>query len=449
MSVNEQKTTLSTPQFINKPTAAVHIRNSYTATERKLLNICLYEGIKDNFSRDLYYINVREALVLLGCDKSKNSAWLKKELFEALRRKSIRWNVFRKDSRLQEWTCSFLAGYVDEPEEGKLAFQFNPMVVKYFQQRRLYSRLLLQIQAPIKSAYALTLYEFLNDELHRSKLDQKNILISLIDLRILFDLSEGQYTEFKHFNNQAIKPAFTEINEHTDIKAEFRQIRERRRVTGLCIQVKRQKRYQLALNLAKTESIEQTLSESNDQNVEEVILLKAYGISTKKANNISTNFPRQQIVANLKYSLEQYNQNKIAHFTSFLIKAIEKNYVSGFSNPDSEEEMKNEWSSYRLKRIEERFSELSKNSQAKFKKAFEESIEQEPVASITRKKFQYDGGWESQWVQHEFRKKFLTQLLELPEEIDFSAFADWRAKQEIKDLIAGARGTMEGTSLQI
>ena len=109
---------MNIPYFINKPTAAVHIRNGYSATERKLVNICLYEGIKDNFSRELYYVNVWDTLALIGCDKSKNSAWLKNELFESLRKKPIKWNILKKDSRLQEWTCSFLAGYVDEPEDG-------------------------------------------------------------------------------------------------------------------------------------------------------------------------------------------------------------------------------------------------------------------------------------------------------------------------------------------
>ena len=233
MQDTKQAKSLIFPHFINKPTAAVHIRNGYTTTERKLVNICLFEGLKNNFSSELYSIDVWETLELLGCARSKNTAWLKNELFESLRKKSIRWNVFKKDSRLQEWTCSFLAGYVDEPGDGKLAFQFNPIIVRYFKQRRLYSRLLLQIQAPIKSAYALTLYEFLNDELHRNKRDSKKVVISLNDLRALFDLDDNQYSEYKHFNNQAIKPAFLEINEHTDILAEYEQIREKRRVSGL------------------------------------------------------------------------------------------------------------------------------------------------------------------------------------------------------------------------
>lgn len=69
--------TLELQEYLNKPTAAVHIRNSFTATERKLVNICLHEGLKDNFMQEEYAVDVRRTLSLLGCDRSKNSAWLK------------------------------------------------------------------------------------------------------------------------------------------------------------------------------------------------------------------------------------------------------------------------------------------------------------------------------------------------------------------------------------
>lgn len=437
MSAQDLKN-LSIPQFINKPTAAVHIRNGYTATERKLLNICLYEGIKSNFSSDFYTIDVRETLQLLGCDKSKNSAWLKNELFEALRKKPIRWNVFKKDSRLQEWTCSFLAGYIDESGAGRISFQFNPIIVKHFQQRQLYSKLLLQIQAPIKSAYALTLYEFLNDELHRNKVNKKDVLVSLSDLRALFDLEDGQYSEFKHFNNQAIKPALLEINSHTDITVESKQIREKRRVSGLHLKASRRKSFQFALNFTAQPIHETPVADSEEKLSNEAKLLLAYGVAPKKSEYLAKNFTSQQIVANLKYSLQQQEKAKISHFPSFLIKAIEDNYASNKESQAWQKILKDAWSEYRSKQMNKRFDSLTREEQAKLRMSYEKSIKSDSASRIAKRKFEYEGGWHSQFIQFDFRDKVLTKLLSSAEETSFEAFSDWWLKQEIQQLLTDA-----------
>ena len=50
--------TIGLQEYLNKPTAAVHIRNSFTATKRKLVNICLHEGLKDNFTKEQYAIDI-------------------------------------------------------------------------------------------------------------------------------------------------------------------------------------------------------------------------------------------------------------------------------------------------------------------------------------------------------------------------------------------------------
>ncbi|MDB9529074.1 replication initiation protein [Oscillatoria sp. CS-180] len=431
---DQDSKTLTIPQFINKPTAAVHIRNSYTATERKLLNICLYEGINNSFSSDFYYIQVWETLQLLGCEKSKNSAWLKNELFESLRKKPIRWNVFKKDRRLQEWTCSFLSAYIDDPGAGRIGFQFNPVIVRHFQQRQLYSKLFLQIQAPIKSAYALSLYEFLNDELHRHRAHRRDLLVSLEDLRTLFDLKEGQYTEFKHFNNQAIKPAFLEINTHTDISIKSQQIRERRRVSGLQLNIQRRKNFQLSFNVG-ADSLNNSDSSALDENSCEVQkLLEAYGISSKKAIYMAGNFDVQRIVANLKYALEKVEKGGICNFPSFLIKAVEDNYMSNIDSNGCQKTIDEAWSTYQSKRMEERFNQLSQEAQTRLKDEYEHSIKNDAGSQIAKQKFNYEDGWRNQFIQHDFRKKVLIRLLQSPEETNIEAFSEWWFKQEIKQL---------------
>lgn len=424
------------PTFFNKPTAAVHIQNVYTATERKLVNICLHQGIQDGFQSEMYAVDVWETLKLLGCEHSKNSDWLKNDLFEALLQKVLRWNVLKKDKTLQEWSCTFLSGLVYEPEEGKLAFQFNPNVVKQFQQHSLYSKLMLQIQAPIKSGHTLTMYEYLNDELQRKKARVRVIVLSITDLRALLDIGRNKYLQFKYLNSQAIKPAFIEVNKHTDIDAFFEPIKEGRSIIALRITAKRKQNFQLPIDLSypSDDSEAVFLQPQNDSTSDVVELLVSHGITETKAKLLAQSNPIKKIVNNLNYSLKQKG---IKNFPSYLVKAIEHNYSP--EDQVSEElyqaQLREAWERYKVKQVESRFGALSEDDQTQLRQEFVESLENDHNNRLTRDKFNNEGGWQSRWVQISFQKKLATTLLEAPEETDFKAFIEWWPRQELKELL--------------
>ncbi len=428
------------PTILNKPTAAVHIQNSYSATERKLVNICLYEAIKDNYSSEYYTVNVWDVLALLGCDKSKNSTWLKDELFESLRSKPIRWNILQQDNKLEEWTCSFLSGYIAEPSEGKLRFQLNPMAAKQFNNRGIYSRLMLQMQAPIKNSHALTLYEFLNDELHRKKNSKRGISISISDLRALLDIGDSQYPQFKHLNSQAIKPAFEEVNKHTDIQATYRMIREKRRVVSLLIEAIRNDEFQLALGLPLieygNENSSNNLGDTTCDNHEMPIikLLMSKGVSKSKAEALAAKYPTSRVLLNTRYGVQQYKEGKAKQLAPFIVKAIEGGWATLPSAEEERQRQEKAWASYRRDRIAKKFNALPKDDQQRLRDKFKEKALSGLISSFVQTRFKNYGGFEDQAVQREFNDIFLSSLLDSPLETDLSAFSAWWQEEEIEQL---------------
>ena len=421
------------PQFFNKPTAAVHIRNGYTATEYKLVNVCLNEGGASDFSREYYSVDIWETLSFLGCEKTKNSDWLRNDLFESLRVKPIKWNIFNQDRRLGNWTSSFLAGY-GEIVDSRISFQFDPMVVKYFRRRALYSKLLLQIQAPIKSVPVLSIYEYLNDELQRNKTDEIKIPLPLSDLRLMLNIEGNQYPIFKYFNDQVIKPTFSEVTKLTDIEAAY--VRKGRPTTGLIITARRKRNFQLALNLGSPASGPLIESEVTHEGDEIVRLLRAYGVLKSKARSLAKRVSRGAIVANLKYCLEPGKE--VRNFAPYLVKAIEDNYASWSSAEKDEDRLKSAWQTYRSKQAETRFEALSGEHKEQLRQEFEASIKTDPDAKLIKRKFDYEDGWDSFLVKQEFKNKVLMTLLETPEETDFAAFAAWWPQEEIEILLAKA-----------
>lgn len=428
------------PTFFNKPTAAVHIQNVYTASERKLLNVCLLKGSQDGFQSEQYYVDVWETLRLLGCEHSKNSDWLKNELFGALLSKILRWNVLRKDRTLEEWSCQLLSGLVYEPQEGKLAFQFNPNIVRQFQQHSLYSTLMLQIQAPIKSGHTLAIYEYLNDELHRSKAKVRSVLLPLDDLRSLLNISSNTYKQFKYFNSQVIKPAFLDVQKHTDIDASYETIKKvnTKTIVSINITAKRKQNFQLSIDLPSASNSARTSSNNSIQDDAIasglVELLTKYGVTRNKAKLLVESNTAERIIDNLKYSLSKRGVKNLA---PYLVKVIENNYSSGASldKKESESKMEKDWHQYRLDQSEVRFRALSEDDRSHLKQKFIESIETSSDQRLTREKYRYEGGWESRWVQAEFQRKVMLKLLETPEETDFKVFKELWPKREIQNML--------------
>ncbi len=423
-------------RYLNKPTAAIHIPNSFTATERKLVNICLFEGLKDNFGSEVYLVDVKRTLEFLGCDRTKNTHWLKNQLFSALLSKIIRWNVLKADKTLQEWSCTFLSGYVHEPEDGTLGFSFNPLAVKQFQQRQLYSRLLLQMQVPFKSGHALALYEYLNDAMQRHKGDELTTGLRLNDLRLLLGVSDTQYLEFKHLNQRAIKPAFEEINKHTDIEVTRKLIRENRNVAGLQIVVKRKQNFQPTLDLKLTPG---QLSEKPVS--DEAKLLIDYGVTSNKAVKMAELYETDKIVRNVHYTINRAEKSTIKNFPSYLVKAITDDYAKCESG-QNEIDIKEEWSKYRFLKAEEYFNKMKNTEQELLRSEYIQTIKNNKPSSLVRQKFEHDGGWNSRFIENDFRNKVLITLLKKPEELCIETFQEFWPQHQLKIMLEDKQKTV-------
>lgn len=316
-----------------------------------------------------------------------------------------------------------------------MAFQFNPIAKKQFQQRRLYSRLLLQIQAPIKSGHALTLYEYLNDELQRQKERIEKMPLALADLRALLDIDEDQYTEFKYLNQRAIKPAFKEINECTDIEASCVFIRKNRSVVALSINAKRQKNYIPSLNLEPTDLSEKFLKSPEDIKVE---LLTAYGITKNKADDLAVKFSVEELTVGLKYTLERHSENKVKNIPSYLIKAINEGYGSVLNEDEKDKKLNIVWAEHKNSRALKLFEALPLDEQQALKSSYVDGLESNS-RTFARDKFRYEGEWNSYYIKNDFKNKIMLSLLNDPIDIDFESFKEWWAQQELKNLLAEAQ----------
>ena len=96
----------------------------------------------------------------------------------------------------------------------------------------------LQHTVGLTSTYAKRLYEIM---VRWRNAGNKTPQISLEDLRNRLGIEEGQYKQMNNFKRLVLDNAIEQINEHSDIKAEYEQIKEGRTIVGFVFRFKAKK----------------------------------------------------------------------------------------------------------------------------------------------------------------------------------------------------------------
>lgn len=114
-------------------------------------------------------------------------------------------------------------------QSGKVTIKFHedmmPFLLELTKQDKFYTHYQLKYILPMKSQYAIRLYELL-------KSYQRNNHEWFFDIeKLKKQLNCENYTRFPDFRRWVIEPAVSEINEYTDIKIAWDTVKEGRRVS--------------------------------------------------------------------------------------------------------------------------------------------------------------------------------------------------------------------------
>ena len=160
------------------------------------------------------------------CGLSKESYTDLKAILYGLRQKS--WWV---DIDGEESTVSWFNKVRTNKKNGTVTVRFDddmmPFLLELSKQKAFYTHFQLKYILPMKSQYAIRLYELL-------KSYQKN------NLRWFFDIEElkirlncENYSDFYDFKRRVLEPAVAEINQYTDIIINWDTEKEGRKVTRI------------------------------------------------------------------------------------------------------------------------------------------------------------------------------------------------------------------------
>ena len=437
---------------IRKPAGATHIRNVYSAAERKLLNGCWHLAERHQFRQIEYEMSIQDLCTYLGIERVRNKDWLK-NIIVGLNSKTVQWNAFGKD-RSREWgTCVFLQHGIIRGN--KFFYRISDKFMSWAKDPRVFTRLRLAFAVRVTSKHAIALAEFLATEMDTSGEPNAREFyfdVSLEDVKILLNLSTDQYSRYSNFRQHVLLPAVSEISEHGDMVVTFDCIKRKRKVVGITFHVIRKDMKQLSLdmpdlNLDEAAEMETTLIAAPSETADELLqLLSDCEIGKVKSARMLDDYSHEQLQRNIAYALEYNMRGNVDKLSGLVIRAVESDYASDWSLVKvnevlirwrehssrvmtekkqkeleaREKALKKAYKSFLDERRDEYLKSRGETWVMDMKHAFEDSM-----TGFVRDQFHKEQ-WDSAVVKVAFNEYLDKQLMKRPEEKSFKAFMIFR-----------------------
>lgn len=198
------------------------IEASYTISlsEQRVLLACISQIDSKNSLQpeNKFHVVASDIVDLMGLNRS-NAYRDMKMAVDKLYNRSIK--IDGEDSEMR-WI--YRKEYVKD--EGKITLYFSPEIIPYLSQlSEKFTAYKLKYVSQFKSSYSIRLYEIL---VQWSSTGEREVKINW--LREIFQV-EDKYKAIKDFKKYIIDPAIADINEHSNIWAEYGQRKSGRTVT--------------------------------------------------------------------------------------------------------------------------------------------------------------------------------------------------------------------------
>ncbi|MDU9759458.1 replication initiation protein [Helicobacter pylori] len=235
--------------------------------------------------------------------------------------------------------------------QATIKYQLNDCLKPYLLGlRKNFTQIPLQHILPIRSGYAIRIYQMLLSELKQNKNETTNGLLYLQDILCV----PKSYYKWKDFKNNVLEPSIKEINATTDIVAGYRTKKQRQKITEIVFEIcykdlqkrkdqakdKEQQRIQMEVIKPLAELKDKTLAYPTDPLDENAIIALVY----RGMHEIKEAKGKLQVVLTLE---EANNPRKkqpliISNATQIeKLKAMHENYQKKFFTQNASKILKN------------------------------------------------------------------------------------------------------------
>lgn len=255
----------------------------------------------ENFK--LYQFNTKDIIDILGLSSSAGSYYTQiKSIVNDLQTKTL---TIKTEDRETNFTWVITSDYF--PKQGFFQVELHPKLKPYFLELKdKFTQYRLENVLRLSSSYSIRMYELLKQyESIRTR------RFGVDELKELLAIEPEKYKQYGHFKSKILLHSQEQIEKHTDLRFEFKEIKTGRKITKIEFFIKSKKANPTVIDTKK--------DAVNDSLIE-------IGISLIQIKKIRDKWDDEQILRNLAYTQDQIKKKRIDKPAGYFIRALTEDY---------------------------------------------------------------------------------------------------------------------------
>ncbi|MCK6259585.1 replication initiation protein [Fictibacillus sp. KIGAM418] len=299
---------LSGYNWVTKSNALIEKTYQLSVMEQKLiLTLASLVQPSDEAFRP-YQIKVSDFVHLLGLKSTGKYTEIRK-IVQGLQQKTLPINTGQSTLDIT-WLSS--AEYFHG--KGYVELEFSPKLKPYLLQlKQKFTTYQLKNIIQLRSSYSIRIYELLKQY---EPLRQRSF--TLEELRSLLGIEPNKYKLFGHFKDKVLNVANKELEEKTDLRFEYEEIKVGRKVSSIKFSIYKNQAKHKGVQLSGDLEFEARIQES----------LERMGLSKPVIKSLISDYGYEQIDRNLEYSKKIIEKRKIESPIGFLVQSIKDDYAN-------------------------------------------------------------------------------------------------------------------------
>lgn len=245
---------------------------------------------------------------------------------------------------------TFVSSCIYRHSTSEIILRYDPNLKPYFLQlSQNFTKYFLKNILELKSFYAIRIYELLKQY---EKL--KTRVITIEDLKEKLQITEKSYSIYNRFKEKVLLVAEREINEKTDLKVSFEEIKTVRKITAIKFNIeKRTEEYIQEVEIVKSKNKVENPVEYSDDVLNLFELLPDFERVESRKKEIAE-LLKEHTFNYLKSDIEYCNEQRPEKYWSYFVKSVNSGHFSAVEIEKAEKvkEQKKEKEQREIKEIE-------------------------------------------------------------------------------------------------
>ncbi len=307
--------------WVTKSNILIESTYKLSLQEQRILLIMASKVQPNDETLKTYRFRAKDFIEIVGNKKGTGFYSYLKEIVNGLQTKIL---TIKEKGRQRNYNWVITSIY--EENEGYITLQFHPSLKYLFLElKEKFTSYQLENVVRLNSVYSIRIYELLKQYERLRKRE-----LTLEELRHFLAIEPTKYKQYGHFKSKVLAVAQKEINNKTDIHFEFVEIKTGRKVTSIEFIITSSPALN-GVSSVKEKEIELNqpplgLTDNEKENRLQHDLV-GLGVKPEKVEWVLSEFTKEQVERNIKYTQDRLTMGDITHPHSYVIKSIQKDYA--------------------------------------------------------------------------------------------------------------------------